>query len=396
MPCERGHDQPDGPGAEPDRPGGGDQHAIGGGDRLAAPEAEPDREGVAQHRAGAGPEHGIMATEPDGDQDGGGSLQAVQQQRRRGQRPCCRCAARWSRRCCPSRCGGCRPGRQRGSGSGRTGSTRAGSPASRNTACIMVEHHPNTRRPAFHVPSTTPSSARPSNGVFCALPGSRPASTCQMRSGWNRQRSAGRPLARRPASTPQQRRRPRRQQLDRLRQGQRAVVHLRQRHAEQRGKPGASRRGLGERLALVVGIARLVVGGDRIDRAVGQCGHHRQPVRLLAQRRRQLGVGAEVADRRLVEVEIGRRRVAGHGEAVGLRLADQRAAPRRWRHGRNAPPRRSAPPAGCRGRPGSPRRRPGCRAGRAWWPVRPRWPRRRRRATGPRDAARCVPPKPRA
>ena len=37
-------------------------------------------------------------------------------------------------------------------------------------------------------------------------------------------------------------------------------------------------------------------------------------------------------------------------------------APRRWRRGRNAPPRRSAPPAGCRGRPGSPRRRPGCRA----------------------------------
>ena len=43
--------------------------------------------------------------------------------------------------------------------------------------------YPNTRRPAFQVPSTRPSSARPSNGVFCALPASAPASTCQARSG---------------------------------------------------------------------------------------------------------------------------------------------------------------------------------------------------------------------
>jgi len=46
-----------------------------------------------------------------------------------------------------------------------------------------MSYAPNTRRPAFHVPSTPPSSARPSNGVFCALPGSLPASTCHARSG---------------------------------------------------------------------------------------------------------------------------------------------------------------------------------------------------------------------
>ena len=52
-----------------------------------------------------------------------------------------------------------------------------------DAGAIALSGQPNTRRPAFQVPSTTPSSARPSNGVFCALPGSLPASTCQIRSG---------------------------------------------------------------------------------------------------------------------------------------------------------------------------------------------------------------------
>ena len=53
-----------------------------------------------------------------------------------------------------------------------------------------------------------------------------------------------------------------------------AVMHLRQRHRQQRRQPDAAGRGLGERQALVVGVARLVVGGDRVDRAVRQA---RQP-----------------------------------------------------------------------------------------------------------------------
>ena len=183
---------------------------------------------------------------------------------------------------------------------------------------------PNTRRPAFHVPSTTPSSARPSNGVFCALPGRRPASTCQIALRVEQAEIRRPALGQRPASTPSSAAGRAVSSSIACARVSAAVVHLRQRHAEQGGKPGAARRRLGERLALVVGIARLVVRGDRVDRAVGQCGHHRQPVRLLAQRRRQLGIGAEVADRRLVEVEIGRRGVAGHREPVGLRLADQR------------------------------------------------------------------------
>ena len=40
--------------------------------------------------------------------------------------------------------------------------------------------------------------------------------------------------------------------------------------AEQRRQPGAARRRQGERQPLVVGVARLVVGGDGIDRAIRQ------------------------------------------------------------------------------------------------------------------------------
>jgi hypothetical protein len=40
-----------------------------------------------------------------------------------------------------------------------------------------------TLTPFFHVPNTRPSKARPSNGVFCALPGSLPDWTCQILSG---------------------------------------------------------------------------------------------------------------------------------------------------------------------------------------------------------------------
>jgi hypothetical protein len=43
--------------------------------------------------------------------------------------------------------------------------------------------HPNTRLPAFQVPMTWPSTARPSKGVFWALPGIRPASIFHARSG---------------------------------------------------------------------------------------------------------------------------------------------------------------------------------------------------------------------
>ena len=51
--AKTGHDQPHRSGAQADRPSRGDQYTIGGGDRLAAFEAEPDREGVPEHGAAA-------------------------------------------------------------------------------------------------------------------------------------------------------------------------------------------------------------------------------------------------------------------------------------------------------------------------------------------------------
>ena len=285
-------------------------------------------------------QHGVVAAEPRRQQDGDRSLQRrpAAGSPRRG--PCCRCAARWSRRCCPSRCGGCRRGRPRGSAAGRTGSSRAGSRERRSAGSAGIIRTPAAR------PSRCPAPRPPARGrrTACSAPcraAGRPPPARRARDGTGRDRPAA-PLASRPASTPSSAAGRAVSSSIACAKRQRAAVDLGQRHAEQGGEPGAPGRGLGERLALVVGVARLVVGGDRVDRAVGQRGDHRQPVGLLAQRRRQLGVGAEVADRRLVEVEIGRRRVAGDGEAVGLRPADQRAAPRRWRRGRNAPPRRSA------------------------------------------------------
>ena len=100
-------------------------------------------------------------------------------------------------------------------------------------------------------------------------------------------------------------------------------MHPCQRDAEQRRETRATGFGLGEGQALVIGVARLVVGRDGVDRAIGQGCHNRQPVRIAAQRRGQLRVGAVVADRGLVQVEIGGRGVAGDGQPLGLCAADQ-------------------------------------------------------------------------
>ena len=100
-------------------------------------------------------------------------------------------------------------------------------------------------------------------------------------------------------------------------------MHTRHCYAEQGGESDSPRQRLGERQALVVDVARHVVGADRVDGAVRQAFGDRQPVGIRAQRRRKLGVSAEIADRRLVQVEIGGCGVAGHADPVGLRASDQ-------------------------------------------------------------------------
>jgi hypothetical protein len=65
-----------------------------------------------------------------------------------------------------------------------------------------------------------------------------------------------------------------------------------------------------------------VVGGDAVDGAVGDGGDGGAAVLLAAQRRRHLGEGAVVADGKLVEREVMRRRIAGDLQAALLGAAD--------------------------------------------------------------------------
>ena len=78
-----------------------------------------------------------------------------------------------------------------------------------------------------------------------------------------------------------------------------------------------------ERQALRILVPRRVIAGDRVDRAVAQALDDGAPVALAAQRRRQLGEGPVVADRGLVQREIGRggAQVTGSPAAFALRIA---------------------------------------------------------------------------
>ena len=98
------------------------------------------------------------------------------------------------------------------------------------------------------------------------------------------------------------------QQLEQPRQGEMAVVHQLERDRQQGLQPDAARLGLGEGHALAVLVLRAMVGDDGVDGAVLQALDDGQPVLLGAQRRHQLAEGAVVADRELVQREVGRRR----------------------------------------------------------------------------------------
>ena len=142
-------------------------------------------------------------------------------------------------------------------------------------------------------------------------------------SGSNTTRSAGAPFASRPASRPRIRAgasvmvRSSRQQADL------AVVHQSQAHRQQGLQADDAAGRLGERQALAVLVLRAMVGGDGVDRAVLERLDHGQPVLLGAQRRRQLGEGAVVPDRELVQREIVRGRVAGDPQPARLGGADR-------------------------------------------------------------------------
>ena len=73
-----------------------------------------------------------------------------------------------------------------------------------------------------------------------------------------------------------------------------------------------------ERQALGILVPRRMIAGNRVDRAVAQAFDHCPPVPFAAQWRGKLGEGAVIADRRLVEREIGRRGITGYGQPLRL------------------------------------------------------------------------------
>ena len=101
------------------------------------------------------------------------------------------------------------------------------------------------------------------------------------------------------------------------------VVVQFERQRQQRLQPDDAAGRRAERQALQILVPRRVVAGDRVDRAVAQTLDDGAPVALAAQRRRQFREGPVIADRGLVQREIGRGGIAGDRQPGRLGLADR-------------------------------------------------------------------------
>ena len=93
---------------------------------------------------------------------------------------------------------------------------------------------------------------------------------------------------------------------------------VRERQRESGLQTDQSRRRVLELLVLLLQRVRRVVGGDRIDRAVGQALDHRDPIGFGAQRRIDLGVGVVVLERVVGQREVMRGRLGRDPEASTL------------------------------------------------------------------------------
>src|SRR5262249_41614891 len=113
-----------------------------------------------------------------------------------------------------------------------------------------------------------------------------------------------------------------RQPLEELGQGELFVVHQLERDRQQGLEPDAAGQGLRERHALAVLILRTVVRDDGVDDTTLQPLDDRQTILFRAQRRYELAEGAVVADREIVQREVGRGGVAGYLEPAILRARD--------------------------------------------------------------------------
>ena len=105
-------------------------------------------------------------------------------------------------------------------------------------------------------------------------------------------------------------------------QGHAAPVHQGQGQRQQALQPDDAGLGHVEGQALGVLVVRAVVAGDGVDGAVGHRGRQGLAVPLAAQGRGHLGEGAVVADRRLVQREVVRRRAGRDRQAARFGPAD--------------------------------------------------------------------------
>ena len=97
-----------------------------------------------------------------------------------------------------------------------------------------------------------------------------------------------------------------------------AVVIKLERQCQQGFEPDGPVGRRAERQPLGILVPRRMVAGDCINGAVAQPLDDGAPVSFAAQRGRQLGEGPILADRGLVQHEIGGRRIAGHRQPLRL------------------------------------------------------------------------------
>ena len=129
---------------------------------------------------------------------------------------------------------------------------------------------------------------------------------------------------------PRDRRRAPRQALERLRERQCAGLdELDQRERQGGLEPEHARWRLLEGQLLRLGAVRGVVGGDRVDRAIGEPRLHRGDVRVGAQRWVDLEDRIERRARGVREREVVRRRLGGDRQAARLRAAHELHGTRR-------------------------------------------------------------------
>ena len=274
-----GDRDPDKEGKKPDRPGGGEQHAEARWRRPCRREIAsqtgniwPRSRRSRPRAAGKGPSRRAASRTADG------ALGAVQQQRRR--RQLLAAGAQHVGGADIARADRADVAEAGGAGEQQAEGDRAEQVADskRRGRGRRSPEHPPSRLPGAEHAAFQRRGRRRACSAPCRaaarLPPARPA-----RDGTGRDRPARRGASR-PHRAPSSRAGALGQQPDRAGERQGPAVHLRERHGEQRREPGAAGRGLGEGQALVVGVARLVVGGDGVDRAVGERRHDRLPVRL--------------------------------------------------------------------------------------------------------------------